>query len=56
MCRVSSLAALNSCAVMKEHFSCAECDENMGSDQPAYVNPQSSLEVRDRGGDVWYGV
>ena len=34
-CNVGGLSMLNTCDALRESFSCTECEDNMGPDQPA---------------------
>jgi hypothetical protein len=37
-CAAAALPAINSCAVLRQHFDCAGgCVDSMGSDQPAHI-------------------
>lgn len=46
-CMESAFKLLNSCALLKENFSCEKCSESYGPDQPCYVELTApTLNVR----------
>ena len=45
-CDARALYQLNDCAALRRHFSCSQCEESRGADQPAFVAldaPSASL-------------
>ena len=51
-CDGGGLSMLNTCDALREKFSCSECENNMGPDQPAYEVSTGKCLITTGTGDM----